>query len=87
MERLGYRLGRGSPQTASDMERQNLDCVESQRCTETSTYERSKGVPGWEAPIVCAKLVIDAALERALGSPEFPIGAPPKAHVPPLLTI
>jgi len=52
-----------------------------------TTHERSKGVPVWEAPIVCAKLVICAAFERALSSPEFPTGAPPKAHVPPLLTI
>lgn len=62
-------------------------CVESQWCIEITTYERSKGVPAWGAPIVCAKLVIGAAFERAFGSPEFPIGAPPKAHVPPLLTI
>ena len=61
--------------------------VEFYRPIKISTYERSKGVPVWEAPIVGAKLPIGAVLERELGSPEFPIEAPPKAHVPPLLTI
>jgi hypothetical protein len=51
-----------------------------------TTYERSKGVPVCDVPIVCAKLDIGAALERAFGNPEFPIGPPPKAHVAPLLT-
>lgn len=43
-------------------------------------------MPVWEAPIVCAKLDIGAAFERAFGNPAFPIGPPPKAQVAPLLT-
>lgn len=58
----------------------------STRVYSKTTYERSKGVPVCEAPIVWAKLVIGTLLERAVAIPALPIGPPPNAHVVPLLT-
>ena len=51
-----------------------------------STYDISSGVPDWEPPIVCAKLVIGPLPGLCPPKPVLPIGTPaPKAQVAALL--
>ena len=50
------------------------------------TYVKSRGVAGWEPPIVCAKLLLAApvCLDCVFGSPGVPFTGPPNAQLVPL---
>lgn len=50
------------------------------------TYVKSRGVAGWEPPIVCAKLLLAApvCLDCVFGSPGAPFTGPPNAQLVPL---
>ena len=47
------------------------------------THVKSRGVAGWEPPIVCAKLLLDApvCLDCVFGSPGAPFTGPPNAQL------